>query len=80
MINSDGKLIALRFHDLFCITTSEYERIQREIQARRYVADIGICEIIIMQLLKDGAYRYNEILSERARDEVKPLFGEDLDD
>jgi hypothetical protein len=60
-LGKDEKLIRLESFNGIFITTSEYEALRKEIMARWLCDDIGPVEKVIIQMLIDSEYRYNEI-------------------
>ena len=68
------KLIGMYAHRPFYLTTEEYEQVQRALMLRAVVGDIDLGDQILLQLLEDNVYRYDEICLERlcgAREEKK---------
>lgn len=60
--------MVIRFHFYTnnpCLTTDEFEELERTVTARILCGDAGIGEVILARLIEDMRWRYNEIMEIR---------------
>ena len=65
-MDSKEPVIRLHFLSVFCITAKEYAEIWNTLQVKALLGDVGISERVLLILLSDMQYRYNEICAAAA--------------
>lgn len=62
------RVIPFRTMEPFYLTPEEFDRLQRDVEARFLVGDVGLGERILAKMIIENSYRYHEVVQQNAAD------------